>query len=576
LDELASSELEAERKVGVGTKLKRFFQRFELKAEAPQSLLTAGLWQIIGTVIASIMSWLLVVVISREDIGLGPSGTGILNTAVAVFTIFSLLTSGIGKSTSQMVSENFSDKPLAFKNARNGTFAAILVGIILGIVLIICSFIIGMPLAFRPEMSLSTIVFVIGVVMVITGMRDGFIGNFAAAGEYDEIAKSNAINALFQLAGAITFVVLIKNSILPNASIIFILVIGMAAQTLFLTRYFNQFWLNTQLFRFTQVDRRFFGNIRQGFYFAITDIIPTGLLGSISLILLLFFTHNNYDVVGAYSIILGYSLGGLMVTGFAWPLITSVAEAYGRKDSEKIGYYLRLIVKIFFYVTFLILTIDICLSYGIIGVFHGSVYLTGPTDVWWSFIIVIVAYAIAAFEYVLSSILLGIRKGRSAAFYLGSMFLVTIGITSLCLWFNLFPLPQLSAAVGFLISTLIMLPIIPFLLKKHVQQRIPFMIGIRSILALVCTIAIGAVLMWPPLKLIPLSNGFLILIMGFVMIVIYLLLLIFFGAISQEDFQLLERKAEEYGLKKTIEPVLNLLRKIMRSSPFCEHDKCLE
>ena len=509
--------------------------------------------------------------------GLGASGIGMFNTTLAIIAIFTILTTGIGKSTSQLVSANISDKIVAFEHARNGTFACILMGIVTGSVLIGTSFFIGTPLVFLPEAGVSTILFITGLVMLITGIRDALTSNLAAVGEYDEIAKSNAVTPLFQLLVGLVFILLIKNSILPTSVILFLFLFGIIGQTLFLSRYLKLLWFNTQIFRFNHVDRRFLKIMRQGFYFSITDLIPSGLLGSIILILLLVFTQSNFQIVGAFSIILGYSFGGLIVTGFAWPLITAVAEAYGKGDNNKIKYYLQLIVKIFFYLTFLIVCIDISLSHGIIGVFHGSIYLMGETDVWVPFMLVIAGYAVAGFEYILCGILLGVAKGRAAAVYLGSLCLVTIGVTCLCLWLDIFHgNPQINASFGFLISTLIMLPFTPYLIKKYIQQKIPFSIGVRSLAALICTIAVAALLTWPPLNLIPLSNVFLIILMGLLFIIIYFLLLIFFGAISPADFQLLERKAAEYGLKNTIDPLLKLLRKFMRISPFCEREKCLE
>ena len=560
--------------VGLGTKIKRFFQRFELKAEAPQSLLTAGLWQIIGTTIAALLNWLLLVIISRDDVGLGPSGIGIFNTTFAIICVFSILTIGMGKSTAQKVSENISDKAVAFEHARNGTFAAILMGIILGSILITCSFVIGAPLSFQ-ETNLSTILFISGILMCVAGIRDGLLSNLAAVGEYDEIAISYMLIPLTQFLTAIPFIFLIKTFSLPSSLILIAYIFGIIVQTFYLTKHFRHLWFNTQIFRFHKVNRQIFKIVRQGFYFSITDIIPTGLLGSTLIIILLFFTQSNYEIVGAFSIITGYALGGLVVTGFAWPLITSVAEAYGKKDTAKIKYYLHLMVKIFFYLTFLVLAIDIGLSYGILLVFHGPEYLAGSTDVWLPFILVFSAYAIASFEYILCGILLGVGKGRSAAIYLGTTFLVTSGCATLFFLLNLFSLPQLNLSFGFLIGLLIMLPFLPYLIKKHLEQKIPFLIGLKSLAALLCTLLIAAVLLWPPLKLIPL-NVVSICLMGLLLIIIYVLLLIFFGAISQEDFYLLERKAAEYGLKKSLDPILRFLRKLMRISPFCDFEKCIE
>jgi hypothetical protein len=47
---------EPREKVGLGTKLKRFYQKFELTAEAPQNMLASGLWQILGTFLAAIFA----------------------------------------------------------------------------------------------------------------------------------------------------------------------------------------------------------------------------------------------------------------------------------------------------------------------------------------------------------------------------------------------------------------------------------------------------------------------------------------------------------------------------------------
>ena len=530
------------------------------------------MWQVVGTLIGSIFIWLLVVFVSQDIIGLKAKGVGILNTAYAIFLAFSLLIMGIGKATSQRVSENISDKRVAFEHARNGTIVAILVGIIVGVGLIITSFFIGTPLTFQSE--LSSIFFVIGIVMIFTGFRDGLSSNLAAVGEYDDMAKAFAINPLFQFLAGIILIILIRNPSLslPVSLIIIVYVFGIIAQTMFLTKHFRRLWFNTQIFRLTKVDRRAFKIFRQGVYFAITDIIPVGILGFITVIILLAFT-GNYATVGSYSIILGYSLGALTVAGFAWPLITSVAEAYGQRDSNRIRFYLHLIAKIYFYVTFLVLAFTLGLSHGIIWTFHGSIYLQGSLDVWIPFLLVISGFAVAALEYILSSILLGIGKGRTAAVYLGSIFLITVGFTTLFLWLNLFSSPQLNAAFGFLLGPLILLPLLPFLIKKYVGESIPWSIGFKSLLALACTLGVAAVLLWPIWPtgaLIPVTNIFVLVLMMVPIVLLFVILLVFFGSIPPEDLELMERKAKEYGLESIAGPLLSFFRKIMNVSPFCK------
>ncbi len=504
------------------------------------------------------------VIVSRQDIGLGAEGVGILNTAYAFFGIFSIVSAGMSQATSQIVSSKIFDKKVAFEYARNGTFIIIVTDIVIGIGLIIASFIIDLPVTFQHE--LSSIFFIIGIVMLIAGVRDGIVSNLAAVGEYDDIVKAYTTFPLSQVLSVIVLLILIKTMTLPVGLILIVYVVGVIVQLHFLFKYFRHLWFNTQIFRFNKVDRRVFGIMRQGFYFAVTNLIPSGIVGSIATIILLIFTQN-YQIVGAFSIILGYSMGGLIVTGFAWPLITSVAEAYGENNTEKIHYYLHLIVKIYFYVTFFTLTLNIGLSRGILSVFHGEIYVTGVTDVWIPFILVISAFAIAGFEYVLCSVLLGIGKGRIAAIYLGSVFLSTVGFVSLFLGLGFFS-PQINAAVGFLIATLVMAPFLPHIVKKNVNETISFSIGWKSLVALICTISVAAVLTWPPLMFLPFNNLGVLILIAILLTVIYPCVLVFFGAVSEEDFELFERKMEEYGLKKIISPILNFFRKIARISPF--------
>lgn len=537
----------------------------ENNEEERQSLLTAGIWQTSGNLISGLLTWLLILILSREDIGLGAEAVGILNTGTALYASVSLFMVGIRKSTSQKVAENIHDEYLAIQYARNGAFSIFTVSIICSVGLLISSFYFGQPLSFQDE--LSSILFIIGLCMFINWFREASQIVMAGIGSYKNISKAYMIFFIFQFLLGILIIFIIKGLNLPPSFIFLAYACGIIAQTLILNKYFQQFKpFNTEIFRFKKVDRQIISRYRNGFFFAITEIIPFGFLGSISLIILLAFT-NSFEITGAYSIVVGYAFAGLMVTNFAWPLITSVAEAYGRGDIEQINHYLRLIAKIFFYITFLILIIMIGLAYGIISLFYGDLYLTGSTDIWIPFILLTCGYAITGFEYLLCGIILGIGKGRAAAIYLGSTFLTSVGISIIFLLLNIFS-PQINASLGFFIGSLVMLPFLPYLMKKYIKQSIPFSIGLRSFLAFILTLIIAIFLVIPPLDLIPLSNFLYLVLAGALLVFLYLIFLVFFGSISQDDFILLEKKAEEYKIKKYIEFIMNFFKKLMHISPF--------
>lgn len=545
----------------------------EKEAGQKQSLLDAGIWYTAGNLISGFLTWLLILVLSRTDIGLGPEGVGVLNVGTAIFACATILALGIRKSTSQKVAETITNLQNAVKEARNGAFATFIVCMVIGVGLIVSSFFLASPFSFQNR--LSSIFFIVGGLMFINWFRDSSQSVLAGYGEYNKITIAYTSFFIIQFIAGVLLVFIIKPFGLPVTIIFIAYAIGIIVQILFLYKYFKPHKpFNPEIFRFHIRGGRPFTNIQHGFFFAITEIVPFGFLGSFSLVILQTFT-NDFAISGAYSIVLGYAFGGLMVTNFAWPLITHVADAFGKGDVERIRHNLQLIVKIFYYVTFLLLAISIGGSQGFLSIFHGAAYLQGATDVWLPFIFTFVAYAIAAFEYLLCGVLLGVGKRRPAAIYLGIMFLLTIGFSTFFLWLSLFS-PQINASIGFLLGTVVMAPFLPYLLKKHINQKPDLRIGLRSLVALICTLFLAFILVWPPLNLIHLSNLFIFGGICILLGIVFLILLVFFGAISKEDFDLLERKIEEYKLKKYLGPILGIFRRIMKRSPFCNYQECVD
>jgi O-antigen/teichoic acid export membrane protein len=287
--------------------------------------------------------------------------------------------------------------------------------------------------------------------------------------------------------------------------------------------------------------------------------------------LLLFLFTNNYAITGAFSIVGGYALAGLLITNFTWPLITHIAEAHGKKDLEKIRFNLRLVIKLFFYITFLILAVTIGISQGLIYVFYGPTYLMGSTDIWIPFILTITASTISSFEYIICCVLLGIGRKRPAAIYLGILFLVTSGLIALLLKLNLFT-PSISTGLGYLMGILVMLPVAPYLLRKEINQKIPFSVGLRSLLALLCTLSIAIIVIWPPLNLIRISNMLILSLSVVVLGFIYLFLLIFFGSMSKNDFDLFDEQFKGTRLEKIL-IFSAFFRKLAKFSPFSQYEK---
>jgi len=532
-------------------------------------LISAGIWQTVGALLSGFFNWFLVLLVSREDIGLGAEGVGVLNLGSVIFILLIVILLGIKKSTAQKISSNCLDKEVAFKEAKSGTFTIFLTSVLIGTGLIIGSFFLPAPLTFQDR--ISSILFLFGLIMFIVWYRESAQGILSGIGEYDSIAKSILAFFLFQLVSGLLLVYLIKTFFLPISLILFCFLIGISIQVLFLYKYLRAHkYFNSEIFGFRNQKHQIKENLVHGGLFAITEIIPLNILSSTS-ILLLFLFSNNYAITGAYSIVGGYALAGLLITNFTWPLITQIAEAYSKGDLEKIRFNLRLVIKLFFYLTFLILVVLIGASQGLIYVFYGMPYLMGPIDIWIPFILTITASAISSFEYIVCCVLLGIGRKKPAAIYLGILFLVTSGLIALFLKLNLFA-PSINTGLGYLTGILVMLPFAPYLLRKEINQKIPFSVGLRSLSALLCTLFIAIIVIWPPLNLITISN-FLELSLAFVILgFIYLFLLIFFGALSKADFDLFDEQFKGTWLDK-IQIFSSLFRKLAKISPFSQYEK---
>ncbi len=511
---------------------------------------------------------------AREDIGLGAGGIGVLNIGTVIFTTSTLVIMGIQKSTSQKISENIVDCQLALKESKNGAFSILTISIVLGIALLIVSFCIGFPLSFQN--SLSSMFFIIGLLMFLNWYRGGTQSVLSGIGDYDNIAKSNLCFFLSQLISGLLLMILIIVFNLPIALIFLAYAIGLISQVLLLNKYFKKLpMFHPETFQFNFRSHELSKNTRQGILFSISEIVPLNILGATALLVIFAFT-KDFNISGAFSIVTGYSLAGLLVTNFTWPLITHIAEAYGKGDHEKINYNLKLVVKLFFYLTSLIIVVLIGLSQGFLYTFYGNAYLTGTINIWVPFMLMVVGSSIASFEYIICCVLLGVGKRKPAAAYLGTLFLLIIGFCSLFLWLNPFD-AQINTALGYLTSTVVMVAFIPYLMKKEINEKIPFSIGIRSIFALLSALSIGVVLFWPPLNLIPITNFFLLVLSIIIIGAIYLFFLIFYGSVAMSDIEMFREKINEYvRLKRIVGPILTFLQKIMKISPFYKEENLIE
>ena len=231
----------------------------------------------------------------------------------------------------------------------------------------------------------------------------------------------------------------------------------------------------------------------------------------------------NYASVGVYSVADTASSVLFSMTAFSIPIISSVSEAWTKKDDIQLEKYVKISVKypliLGIPLTVTIFTLAEPIVIGIYGVaFQGAVM---PLQ------ILIIGTFLLMFGYTLSSILIGIGKPKISGILMASA--AAQYIISL---FVLIPILGLNgAAVSLSLTGITTLVLIPIFIKHNLRADI--FSGLPKVLFS------GAILAGI-LFIIPKSNNILLIFGTVAGLVIYILLLRYMGYINQEDIELLK------------------------------------
>ena len=233
--------------------------------------------------------------------------------------------------------------------------------------------------------------------------------------------------------------------------------------------------------------------------------------------------YFNYANVGVYSVADTASSVLFSMTAFSLPIISSMSEAWTKKDGILIEKYVNISVKypliLGLPLTVVIFVLADPIVVGIYGIaFQGAVV---PLQ------ILIVGTFFLMFGYTLSSILIGAGKPKlSGILMVGA---ATQYIFSLFVFVPIFGLD--GAAISLTLTGVTSLILIPIFIRRHL--RISMFSGLPKV------VFSGAILAGI-LFLMPKSN-FLVLIPGTIAsIAIYVILLYYTGYVNQEDVSLLK------------------------------------
>lgn len=492
----------------------------DLSNSGPGRLVSGGVW-FLGLMILSGIFWLLLgVQVSRAY---GPSGFGLFSMASSVFDflwalIFGGLFEGLIHFGAGYLTKKDANLSRYFSNyVRYLTVMSLIMFVFLAI------------LSFQTSDIIFRIILLsLAFAFLFSGTKDSLaaiIGSLHKSKQLS-IIQSGGFYAV-SIFGIIFVMFNLPINLLP-VLIVIAPVCQLVLCVYFLRTYLKDLFLfNVDFFTNKKIKYSLLEDLKQfkhilffGFSISVGKI-SFMIMKSLDIPLLnLFFDYAN---VGVYSVADTVSSVLFMMTAFSLPILSSVSEAWTKKDDNLIEKYVKISVKypliLGLPLTVIIFALAEPIVVGIYGVaFQGAVM---PLQ------ILIVGTFLLMFGHTLSSILIGIGKPKLSGTLLAGA--ATQYLVSLFILVPIFGLN--GAAISLTLTGVTALILIPIFIKRHL--KIDVFSGLPKILFS------GAILAGI-LFIIPKSNSLILILGTIASIAVYVILLYYTGYINQEDIDILK------------------------------------
>jgi O-antigen/teichoic acid export membrane protein len=502
----------------------------DLSSKGPGRLVSGGAW-FLGLMILSGIFWLLLgIQVSRVY---GRSGFGLFSTAFSVFDFsWALIFGGLFEGLI-----HFGAGYLTKEDANLARYFSKYVRYLTVMSLIL--FIFFTVLSFQTsDILFRTMLLSLAFAFLFSGTKDSLssiIGSQHKSKQLSIIQSSG-----FYAVSILGMIVVLLN--LPSNLLPVLIVVAPVCQLLlcmyFLRPYLKDLFLfNLEFFANKEIKHSLLEDLKQfkhilifGFSISVGKI-SFMVMKSLDIPLLnLFFDYAN---VGVYSVADTVSSVLFSMTAFSLPILSSMSEAWTKKDDALMEKYVKISVKyplmLGLPLTIIIFALAEPIVVGIYGTaFQGAVI---PLQ------ILIIGTFLLMFGRTLSSILIGIGKAK-----LSGMLLAGAATQYIISLFILVPLFGLDGAAFSLtltgVSSLILIPLfIRHYLKVDVFSGLPKVMFSGAVLA-------GILFLTPKTNLLTLTAG---LAAG---IAAYVLLLYYTGYVNQEDINILKTaRAESTNIK---------------------------
>jgi O-antigen/teichoic acid export membrane protein len=493
----------------------------DLSTVGPGRLVTGGVW-FLGLMILSGVFWLLLgIQVSRVY---GPSGFGLFSTTYSVFDfLWALIFGGLFEGLI-----HFGAGYLTKKDANLARYFSNYVRYLTVMSLII--FIFLTVLSFQTSDIIFRIMLLsLAFAFLFSGTKDALasiIGSLQKSKQLS-IIQSSGFYAV-SIFGMIVVVFNLPLNLLP-VLIVFAPVCQLVLCVYFLRPYIKDL-ISCSVEVFTNKNREYsiVEDLKQfkhtlifGFSISIgkTSFM---IMKNLDLpILNLFFDYAN---VGVYSVADAVSSVLFSMTAFSLPIISSMSEAWTKKDDVLMEKYVKISVKYPLLLGLPLTIIIFVLAKPIVVGIYGSAFQGAAIPLQ----ILIVGTFLLMFGYTLSSVLIGIAKPKLS----GTLMAVAAAqyIISLFILVPLFGLA--GAAISLTLTGVTSLVLIPIFIKYHLKTDVfsglPKLLFSGAILALI-------------LFLIPKSNSLIVILGTIASIAVYVILLYYTGYVNQEDIRILKR-----------------------------------
>ncbi|MHA1278177.1 MAG: hypothetical protein ACTSQI_16370 [Candidatus Helarchaeota archaeon] len=531
-----------------------------------ERLVTGGTYIVGFSVLAGLMGWLVILIASRSDIGVGIAGLGFFTTANAFNYIILSISGGFNQSLSKYISEALvvSDKK-ALIYARSGFF----VFNIIGIILFSCFFAVFVWL-FPSNYQYALIYGILAITYYLTFLDSNFTGNIAAVHRFDRIGIVSFVASIGGAGAAFLILFLVPPPL--NAVLLPLTLIAAVMTRVSMSFYFARKSVPYTLSSILKGARRreAIQIIKYGAYSTVPNIIYSGAILWIQALWFSGLLGIGSTVVSANGLIIGYASVALAICQMGWPQIPAISEAKAMKDYDLIDDYMKTTLHNGFNMSLFLLTIYIGLSYIILKLFHGVEYLFAHIP----FIIMSIGVVIIGLEFLICTLLVGLGKGKKAALLIIILTLIQVILTPLLIMYlnTNFGLQSALYAgpISLLISSIAILPVAFNYMTKYTRNPTRTYLNIlwKATLSLILALSCWGLFEW---FVFPHSSLYLDMAIGlFVRAVIlfsfFLLFMLLFAGLNDADLDIYE---------KFIGPLRFMIRGfrwLLHHSPFYEKE----